>query len=154
MNKSKIPFARLELFTSEQQEKTAWDLIECDRFSTPHLHSSSSTRAPRHHGYPQDWASVVPRLIQNLSEEMSEKAELAVRINLLEIVVKQLKTRLRLLENTQTRIIPINTFAPEPYELLKPIMISVHPVNEEFEAGWHDANIHSAGENEEEAVSN
>lgn len=58
------------------------------------------------------------------------------------------------LESLQTRIIPIDSFAPEPYNILKTILVTVHPDEGEFDAGWFDANIHSSGDNEEEAVRN
>ena len=49
---------------------------------------------------------------------------------------------------------PIDTFAPEPYVVLKTILVTVSSVNGEFNAEWFDANIHFSGENEQEAVSN
>jgi hypothetical protein len=55
---------------------------------------------------------------------------------------------------SKTRIIPVDSFAPEPYRVLKPILVSVHCVEGGFNAGWFDANIRSSGDNEEEAVSN
>ncbi len=53
-----------------------------------------------------------------------------------------------------TQCVPINTFAPEPYELIRPILVAVHRAQGGFNAGWFDANIHSSGANEEEAVAN
>jgi hypothetical protein len=64
------------------------------------------------------------------------------------------KKRIHRLESIQTRIIPIDSFAPEPYDVLKTILVSVHCIEGGFNAGWFDANIHSSGDNEEEAVSN
>jgi hypothetical protein len=73
---------------------------------------------------------------------------------LFEILTNDFQIRLHKLESAQTKIVPINTFAPEPYELLKTFLVSVQSVEGGFEAGWYDANIHTTGENEEEAVSN
>lgn len=51
-------------------------------------------------------------------------------------------------------IIPITTFAPEPYRLKRDILAVVQPSAEGFLAGFFDANIHASGDTEEEAVRN
>jgi hypothetical protein len=131
------------------QRATEWDLMDCDkpprfvkRHSSPHI------------VYAPDWANSVPNLIAKLASQISEKKKLEIRFNLLEILAGELQARISKLESVQTKIIPINTFAPEPYELLKTFLVSVQSVEGGFEAGWFDANIHSTGDNEEEAVSN
>jgi hypothetical protein len=105
-------------------------------------------------GYMVDWMVSVPELIKAVSVQFAEKKQLELRANLLEIVLAELKSRIEQLESNRSIIVPINTFSPEPYDILKPILVSVHAVEDEYEAGWHDANIHTSGENEEEAVSN
>jgi hypothetical protein len=55
--------------------------------------------------------------------------------------------------NTQV-IVPIQTFAPEPYELLKPLQAVVKPNDDEFEACLFDANLTALGANESEAIDN
>jgi hypothetical protein len=74
--------------------------------------------------------------------------------NLLEVALSDFERRIQRLESLQTKIIPIDTFAPEPYAVLKTILATVHSEEGEYEAGWFDANIHSGGNNEEEAVRN
>jgi hypothetical protein len=102
-------------------------------------------------GYPENWPENVPSAIQELVQAVSERE---LRIDLLEIVVNELKASLRKIQSQQSSIAAINTFHPEPYELLKPLFISLQPVEMGFIAGWHDANIYSSGETEEEAVQN
>jgi hypothetical protein len=51
-------------------------------------------------------------------------------------------------------LVPITTLAPEPYQLLKDIPVVVQPVGDEFVATFFDANISTAGDTQEEAVSN
>jgi hypothetical protein len=147
MSQNKSPFEVFE--TSPSREKAGgWDLMECDRNpSTIKRHFST-------HIYATDWEDAVPNLIAKLVSEIANKKKLELRFNLLEILANDLQVRIYKLENSRPEIVAINTFAPELYELLKPILVSVHAVEEEFEAGWFDANIHAMGENEEEAVSN
>ena len=149
MNPRNSPFAAFESPLTTGQRAPEWDLMECDkprrlirRHSSPHI------------VYAADWENAVPNLILQLASQISEKKKLEIRFNLLEILTRELKARVNKLESAQTKIIPINTFAPEPYELLKTIFVTVQSVEDEFEAGWYDANIHTSGENEEEAVSN
>jgi hypothetical protein len=148
MSQRNSPFAAFETPLTDQRA-AGWDLMECDK--PPRLFKRHS---PPHLVYAPDWENAVPNLIEKLASQISEKKKLEIRFNLLEILTNELQARIYKLENAQTKIIPINTFAPEPYELLKPILVSVQSVGDEFEAGWFDANIHSAGDNEEEAVTN
>jgi hypothetical protein len=113
-------------------------------FGTP-IHVSSVS---------QDWMRSVPAAIEALSTFAAQKQKLELRINLLEIIVGNLKATCQRLQGSQPKIVPINSFAPEPYALLKPILVNVYSVEEGFEAGWYDANIHSSGDTDEEAVGN
>ena len=49
---------------------------------------------------------------------------------------------------------PITTFTPEPYELLRQIVVVIHPNETGYTAGFFDANIHASGDTEEEALRN
>jgi len=80
--------------------------------------------------------------------------EQELRFNVVQATLSDFDRRIHNLERAQPKIIPIDTFTPEPYSLLKPILASVNCVEGGFDAGWFDANIHSSGDNEEEAVSN
>ena len=77
-----------------------------------------------------------------------------MQLGLLQIKIAEFDKRIHRLESIQTRVVPIDSFAPEPYALSKTILVSVHCVEGGFNAGWFDANIHASGDNEEEAVSN
>jgi len=138
------------------QRSAEWDLADCDRpvrgFRYPIFTSRSKTHAKR--AFSPDWARVVPSLIEKLASDVAEKKKLELRFNLFEILTNDFQARLRKLESEQTKIVPINTFVPEPYELLKTFLVSVQSIEGGFEAGWYDANIHTSGDNEEEAVSN
>ncbi|MEK6804382.1 MAG: hypothetical protein AABZ34_17235 [Nitrospirota bacterium] len=51
-------------------------------------------------------------------------------------------------------VIPISSFAPEPYATMIPLQILLTPSDDGFMASFFDANIHSAGDTEEEAIEN
>lgn len=154
MNQSDSPFAVFDV----NPNKPRWDLMDCDNPGvalvgrTHFVKVTNKRRSPQE--YSPDWEKIVPNLIEKLVSEVANKKKLELRFNLLEIVTKDLKAKVNQLESAQTRIIPINTLAPAPYEILKPFLISVQPVEDEFEAGWFDANIHFSGDNEQDAVSN
>jgi hypothetical protein len=129
------------------------DYLTCEQ-SGPHKPSFITThrikaRAVQIHSFSDDWMKDVPTLIARLSSMVLEK-----KLQELRVVVNDFERRIHRLESVQTKVVPINTFAPEKYELLKPILVSVFFVEGGFEAGWFDANIHTSGDNEEEAVSN
>jgi hypothetical protein len=52
----------------------------------------------------------------------------------------------------QTHAIAITTFAPEPYELLRPISIVIEGQAKGFIASFVEANINASGETEHEAI--
>jgi len=134
-----------------RQSGTKWDLMDCDRAILPFPRGAESRQSQN---VSPDWANAVPSLIAKLVSEIVEKKKMELRFSLLEITVSELKSQFNALAVAKTRIVPINTFTPNPYDLLKPVLVSVQAVEDEFEAGWFDANIHTTGENEEEAVSN
>jgi hypothetical protein len=103
-------------------------------------------------GYAEDWAQSVPSLVENLVAGFSERRQQEIRLNLLEILVNELKASVSHLQSRLPLIVPVNTFAPEPYQLLAPLLVSVQPAESGFVASWHDANIYSSGENEGDAV--
>lgn len=131
--------------------------MDCDRvpvgFKNPFF-SRGQANVQSENVFSPDWANAVPSLIAKLVSEVVEKKKMELRFSFMESAVSELKSQLNALAAAKTRIVPIATFAPELYEILKPILVSVQAVEDEFEAGWYDANIHTAGENEEEAVSN
>ena len=53
---------------------------------------------------------------------------------------------------SQTYAISIATFAPEPYELLKPISIEIEGQGDGFVASFVEANINGSGATEHEAI--
>ena len=50
--------------------------------------------------------------------------------------------------------VPITTFAPEPFEVLRPMSAVIQPLGDEHLATFFDANINASGETQEEAFAN
>jgi hypothetical protein len=50
--------------------------------------------------------------------------------------------------------VPINTFAPEPYELRQPLLFVLQREGDAFIASFFDANVHASGDTQEEAFRN
>ena len=75
-------------------------------------------------------------------------------LSLLEKVVGDLRIRVSRLEEHQSIIVHIETFEPEPFDLLRPVAVVVEPTDGEFTATLFDANLSASGETQEEAVSN
>ncbi len=65
-----------------------------------------------------------------------------------------LKTLTQTIGPKQSIVIPIQSLAPEPYEILQPFSAVVIPGEGGFEAGFFDAEIFASGDTEEEAVWN
>lgn len=59
-----------------------------------------------------------------------------------------------LTERVQPIIVPITTFAPEPFELRDSLWVVVQPVADGFTATFFDANISTSGDTQQEAVAN
>jgi len=51
-------------------------------------------------------------------------------------------------------VVPITTFAPEPYELVRDIPVVVTPCGDCFTASFMDANIGASGDTQQEAFDN
>lgn len=50
--------------------------------------------------------------------------------------------------------VPVESFDPEPYDVIVPFTVVVRPSGDEFEATFFDANLHACGNTPEEAVAN
>ena len=104
--------------------------------------------------YDENWADAVRPLIESIASQVAFKKSQELQSNVLQIAIAELDKRLHRLESVQAKIAPIGSFAPEPYGLLKPILVAIHSIEGGFNACWFDANIHASGDNEEEAVCN
>ncbi len=82
------------------------------------------------------------------------------RLEALEQELQDLSARLNGVEGHYHRAlegavsVPISTFAPEPFEVIRDFSIVVRPEEESYIATLFDSNISSSGETREEAVAN
>ncbi len=82
-------------------------------------------------------------------------SELCQRLEKIEGTLLDVVRKLDLRSQPQSTLwVPIQSFAPEPYEILKPITAVITPVEDGFEAGLFDANLFSTGDTEVEAIQN
>ena len=78
-------------------------------------------------------------------KELTRLSKLTGRVHVLESKLSEMST-------SGSVIVPITTFAPEPFDLLKEIKVVVRPSGNEFLASFFDANVNTAGCNETDAV--
>jgi len=85
-----------------------------------------------------------------------DRLSVAERIELAEAIWDSVATLTRdvaeLKANRPETLVPVQTFAPEPYDLLKPFSVNVQADEDEFSAYFPDANLTAFGDNEFEAV--
>jgi len=83
-------------------------------------------------------------------------SELCQRLEKIETVLLDVVKKLDSSVQQQQRSlwVPIESFQPEPYEILRPITAVVTPIEDGFEAGLFDANLFSTGDTEVEALDN
>ncbi|MBM4045752.1 MAG: hypothetical protein FJ279_11605 [Planctomycetes bacterium] len=110
--------------------------------------------SPRASGTQQDWERAIPRLVLAIADALGSKGGSEVRLLGIQTKVRLLEARLTDLQSRTSIIVPIESFAPEPIEVIKPFHVVVQNKGDGFVATFFDANINASGETEEEAVSN
>jgi predicted RNase H-like HicB family nuclease len=99
------------------------------------------------------WKKAFGEAVQDLFEILAERhAESASRLHELEQEVKHLKQELG--QAQKTIVIPITTFAPEPYDLTREVQVLVRSDDDSYVATLVDGNINASGETVPEAVAN
>jgi predicted RNase H-like HicB family nuclease len=95
--------------------------------------------------------------LEQLPAIITARFEQALQVRRLEDQVAELAERVNRLEAAQTKPkeITIQTFAPEPYELLMPIRVALEEdASGMFLASFFDVNIATSGETEQDAFDN
>jgi hypothetical protein len=77
-----------------------------------------------------------------------------VPIEIIREEISSVSSRLTRLEQEAPLVVPIQSLAPEPYEIVKPIQAVVHFVEGEYIASFFDANLSTGGDTQTEAVHN
>jgi len=60
----------------------------------------------------------------------------------------------QLVAPNRTMVVPVESLAPEPYDILRPFPLIIRPSGDGFSAAFLEANLHAYGDTEEEAVTN
>lgn len=101
-----------------------------------------------------EWAEEIPELIGAFREELAVRLREVARLGILEREVALLKQRCSRLEVLSPILVPIQSLAPEPYEIIKPFHAVVKVQDDQYIATFFDANISASGDTQTEAIFN
>jgi len=96
----------------------------------------------------------IAELMDKFREQFFQNWHQIARIEGLEREILLLKNRFDYLERSAPLIVPIESFSPEPYEILKPFHVVVKFYDGQYIASFFDANLGASGDTQEEAVLN
>lgn len=92
--------------------------------------------------------------IVHMLDGLMNRFSLEAAIQDLNLEIINLKSRCENLERSESFIIPIQTLAPEQYELAKSFNAVVRLNDDQYIASFFDANLSTSGDTPEEAVMN
>lgn len=101
-----------------------------------------------------EWAEKFSVLIETFKDDLSKKRLYEERIMFFQREVELLKQRCSRLEELSPILVPIQSLAPEPYEVIKPFHAVVQVQDDQYIATFFDANISASGDTETEAIFN
>jgi len=148
MSPCPAPFKRGKLSANPWQQQSHEDDIN---------HFANKKKRPKKTPDQKKWAPLLIQLINNFSQEVSHVKDIFLqeaRITSLEKEVRYLKKEISALQNDSFCVIPINTFAPEPYLLKKELSLLLRNEGGEYIASFIDANLSFGGSSIPEAVEN
>lgn len=93
-------------------------------------------------------------LVKTVAREFLSSWERTLRLQALEKDLLLLKRRVRELEERADLTIPVESLAPEPFEVLRPFHVVVQAQDEGYIATFFDANLSASGDTREESVAN
>lgn len=99
-----------------------------------------------------EWKVIFQSLMKML--ERSRAEAIGGELSAIRAELALLRQRVSRVEGAAPSMALIQTLAPSPYEILKPIQVLVRADGEEYTASFVDANIASGGATMEEAVEN
>ncbi|MFZ0035067.1 MAG: hypothetical protein WAK60_08795 [Sedimentisphaerales bacterium] len=98
--------------------------------------------------------AALEELTDKFREQLFQNWHQIARIEGLEREILLLKNRCDRLERNTPIIVPIESFAPKPYKILKPFHIVVKFLEGQYIASFFDANLGTGGDTPEESVLN
>jgi len=96
----------------------------------------------------------VRQLLTVIDRDWRTRLQTVVSLEVFRKELSIINVRLVRLEQEAPLVIPIQSLAPEPYEVVKPLLAVVRMIDSEYVASFVDANIASSGETEDEAILN
>lgn len=107
---------------------------------------------------PADISTVdVHETLQSLTssvQELNVRFQAVAALEMVRNEITVINGRLARLEEGAAIRVPIQSLAPEPYELIKPIEAVVQFVDDEYIASFFDANLSTGGDTQVDAISN
>lgn len=103
---------------------------------------------------PPGWENTTRDLVQELSNNVVEKWRETLKIEVLTKELLIIKNRIEHLEDTVSVVLPIDSLAPEPFQVVKTIKAVVRQSRGEYIATFYDASLSASGETDTEAVLN
>ena len=100
------------------------------------------------------WEEAAQVLLEDLAGSLLRSWHEAGRLETLEREILLLQERVSRLETMAAVCVPIETLAPEPYEVLKPFHAVIQAVEDEYVASFFDANLNASGATQDEALAN
>ncbi len=76
----------------------------------------------------------------------------ALHLDRIEKRLEETFFRVAVIEERRSKIVRLQTFAPEPYDMIKEMNVTVERDGEDFRASFVDANVNFSGSSEKEAV--
>jgi predicted RNase H-like HicB family nuclease len=98
--------------------------------------------------------SKVRQLLTVIDRDWRTRLQTVVSLEMFRKELSIINSRLTRLEQEAPLLIPILSLAPEPYEVIKPILAVARMVDGEYVALFVDVNVGSSGETREEAMLN
>ncbi|MFO1475311.1 MAG: hypothetical protein U1F98_01510 [Verrucomicrobiota bacterium] len=100
------------------------------------------------------WEEAAKQVLWNLATIVHTRTQAELKLVALNTRVKCLESALDEVRSRAAVVVPIQSFAPEPVELLKPMHAIVQQSGEDHVASFLDANMNASGETQEEALAN
>ena len=102
---------------------------------------------------PTDTAEIA-ELIDKFREHLFQNWHQIASIEGLEKEILLLKNRCDYLERNAPVTVLIESFAPEPYEIIKPFHVTIKFQEEQYIASFFDTNLSASGDTQEESFAN
>lgn len=102
----------------------------------------------------EGWEDTAKQVLENLARIVHTRPQTELRLVTLNTRINFLESALDDIRSRAAVVVPIQSLAPEPFELLKPIHALVQQSGEDFVASFLDANINASGETQEESLTN